>query len=92
MGGFINEKSGKYFKLMWNELEAYKTLQRSPDIIWMELAAVVTAIRIFGDKCRGSHILVKCDNQTVVGMVKRKTACLKRKDLLYLIETYVYIY
>ena len=87
MGGFIKETKGEYFKLMWQELKQYEHLNKKPDIIWMELAAVVTAIGLFGNKCRASTVLVKCDNQTVVGIVRRKTACLKRKDLLKLVET-----
>ena len=87
MGGFINQSKGDFFKLMWRDLKQFENLEKKPDIIWMELAAVVTAIGLFKHKCKGSTILVKCDNQTVVGIVRRKTACLKRKDLLWLVET-----
>ena len=87
MGGFINEPKGDFFKLMWKDLKQFENLRKKPDIIWMELAAVVTAIGLFKHKCKESTVLVKCDNQTVVGIVRRKTACLKRKDLLWLVET-----
>ena len=87
MGGFVNEPRGDYFKFMWQESKQFRQLNAKPDIIWMELAAVVTAVGLFKQKCHGKTILVRCDNQTVVGIVRRKTACLKRKDLLELVKT-----
>ena len=86
MGGFIQVKKGDFFKIMWDELNIYRKLKKKPDIIWMELAAVVTAIRIFGKQFEGMRILVRCDNSSSVGIIKRKTSCLRRTDLLKLVE------
>ena len=80
------KKKGSFFKIMWEELKIYKKLRKKPDIIWMELAAVVTAVRIFGEQFKGKRILVRCDNSPSCGIIKRKTACLKRTDLLKLVE------
>ena len=86
MGGFIEREGGDYFKIMWNHLDVYERLEKKPDIIWMELAAVVTAVRIFGEILRGRTVLARCDNITSVGIVRRKTSCLKRRDLLKLVD------
>ena len=86
MGGFVQEKKGNFFKIMWKDLDIYRKLKKKPDIIWMELAAVVTAIRFFGGQFRRKRILARCDNSTSVGIIKRKTSCLKRRDLLKLVK------
>ena len=86
MGGFVKERKGNYFRIMWDELDVYKKLRKKPDIIWMELAGVVTAIRMFGRQFKGKRILVRCDNSSSVGIIKRKTSCLRRTDLIKLVE------
>ena len=48
MGGFVEVKKENFFKIMWDELNVYKKLNKKPDIIWMELDSVVTAMRSFG--------------------------------------------
>ena len=67
-------------------MNVFKRLKKKPDIIWMELAAVVTAIRIFGKQFEGIRILVKCDKSSAVGIIKRRTSCLRRTDSLKLVE------
>ncbi len=65
-GGFFN---GSWFQGKW---PAHMAANRS--IAWMEFFPIVIAIVLWGHKLRGKRIILRCDNQSVVGIINKQTS------------------
>ena len=81
MGGFVNVKGGGHFTVLWKDVRAWNEWKHKPDITYLELLAVVTAVKLYGSTWSGQAIRIWCDNYGVCSVVARKAACFRRRDL-----------
>ncbi len=81
--GFYTDVSGNpglgfscYFHPHWTYEQWDKQLflqEAKPDISWLKLYALVLAVTLWGNHLHNKRVILRCDNQAVVGMVNANT-------------------
>lgn len=85
VGGFEDERGGRFYGVQWKETTGWGVNMYAPDITYLELLGVVAAAKLYGAKWREKSVRIRCDNMAVCMMVSRKAACFRRRDLNALI-------
>ena len=81
VGGFEDVVGGRFYGANWADTDGWGVYQYQPDITYLELLGVVTAVVLFAEQWRGKVVKMRCDNAAVCMMVRRKVACFRRRDL-----------
>eukprot|EP01083_Nonionella_stella_P083151 229765_1 len=81
IGGYIHEPNGTWFQSDWDGIDEHE----KRDIQWKELMAVLIAIHINKQRLRNKVVQFWCDNEPVVGMLRKLRAKLSRPDLQFLL-------
>ena len=77
--------SGNYFQYYF-DIKAIFGKTTPPGINWFEMAAVVVALSIWGEKYRLNSVRIWCDNAPTVGQISKRSAPFHREDLMSLIR------
>ena len=85
IGGIEMINRGSYYGITYKEVPQWPH-ENAPDIAFLELMAVYVAITINPQRYTGKAILLRVDNQAVCAIIRKKSACLERKDLQQLIR------
>ena len=76
VGGAVifTDASNRGYGAAWGDFELqgiWSDDQRQLHIAWLELSAILQALRSFGPRLRGEQVLVQCDNMQAVAAVTR---------------------
>ena len=85
LGGIEMMDDGNYYGITYQQLPNWPTMNK-PDIVFLELLAVLVMISIQPQRYANKAILLRVDNEAVCAIVRKKSACLERKDLQQLIR------
>ena len=85
IGGIEMYPEGRHYGIEYKDIENWP-INNKPDIAFLELAAIYVMIKARAPTYSGKAILIRCDNEGVCAIVRKKAACLERKDLQQLIR------
>ena len=85
MGGIEMMDKGTYYGIAYEQIENWPK-KNPPDIVYLELMAVLVALKINPRRYRKKAILLRVDNEAVCAIIRKKSACFERKDLQQLIR------
>ena len=83
-GGFIQIPNAPHFQIRWSEIP--ESQSQSPDILWMEMAAILMLFLLYKDEFSGKVVCIWSDNEPDIAMLIRWRAPLNRPDLQSLIR------
>ena len=81
VGGYVEGRDDNWFRYEWGSGS-----ESRPDIVFMELLGVCTAVQLWGKYWKGLDVKLNCDNMGVVEILKRKCCNFRRKDLMELVR------
>lgn len=84
MGGIEMKPGGAHYAVAYKLLHEWPTGNES-DIECLELAAIYVLIKLKAATYDQKAILIRCDNEAVCALLRKKSACLERKDLQQLV-------
>ena len=76
---------GTYYGIAYEQITNWPK-KNPPDIVYLELMAVLVALKINPRRYRKKAILLRVDNEAVCAIIRKKSACFERKDLQQLIR------
>ena len=85
LGGIEMMDDGNYYGITYRNLPNWPK-QNTPDIVFLELMAVFVMLAIQPQRYKKKAILLRVDNEAVCAILRKKSACLERKDLQQLVR------